>query len=211
MKPLTTPPKRDGLSATDLWTTRVLLVLAPLALLLGTIAPRIEAWATGEPLKVVTHAERIGPPTGETLRAGAAAHWGDTWEYTIPHPTVGQRLADLLAPVTLLALLVVAVVLVWRMLDRVAVGDPFRRDAMRAFTVLGSLLAVGAVCLPMMTMLSRMLVLFPVQETPSLYLRATAQELAMALAGFAGAGLVTALGHAFRRGTALREDSEGLV
>lgn len=190
---------------------RVLMVLAIGGVLAGGVLPRLGAWVTGRPLEVRAIAATEGPPLPEVLREDATVRWADEVIYSLPHPNVVQRLADLLPSVVLLGLLTAGVVVVWRLLDRAVAGDPFERDAMRSFRALSGLLAAGAVSLPGLNALDRVVVVFPLHEVPVVYGRLYLDELGLGCGLLAAAGLVEVLGAVFRHGTGLRAASEGLV
>ncbi|GAB3698696.1 DUF2975 domain-containing protein [Mariniluteicoccus flavus] len=199
----------------DLWITRVATVLlgflALTNLVLGAIVPRVGAWITGAPLVFTSGAEHAGPPVDEALRAGASARWAGEVEYTVTNPTALQRFGDLIAPVVLFVLILVGFAMVWRLLDRVAAGDPFHADAMRTFRGLSLLLGLGAICLPLVAFAGRFFALADSQQLPHVYSHVAPETVAVALTGLAGAGLVEVLGLVFRRGAELRRDTEGLV
>ncbi|GAB3623557.1 hypothetical protein GCM10027418_16400 [Mariniluteicoccus endophyticus] len=199
------------ISNTERNILRVLMILSVAGVLMGGVLPRVVALVTGRPLEVRALAAGEGPPLPEVLREDATVRWADEIIYSLPHPTVLQRLVDLLPSLVLVGLLAAGVVVVWRLLDRAVAGDPFQHDAMRSFHVLAGLLAVGAVSLPGLNALDRVIVVFPLHEVPVIYGRLYLDELGLGCGLLAAAGLVEVLGAVFRHGTRLRADSEGLV
>lgn len=195
----------------DIWMAKGLVLCALAGVFFSGVLTQVIGWLNGQALAVSTWATGPGPRVDEELRHGAVVRWGDRWTYEVPEPTVLQRLGALLAPAVITVLLAVAAVALWRLLDRIASGDPFERDVLTTFRVLSVVVAVGAIAVPLIGFAGRMLVIWPIQEHPYVVDRLDPTELGLMLAGIAFAGFLELLGHVFRRGAELRADTEGLI
>lgn len=202
----TTSTRRDlwSFDGGDRWGLALLLGLIAFATLAVQVLAPLLGWARGAGLPL----DYVGPVQVPALDTAGVAH-GDLGSVgaTLGDPSAGQRLLDLAPGLVLTLVVSVACWIVLGVLRDVASGDTFRPRNVTRLRLLAALVAIG----------------LPV----AWFARASA-DLALLSSldlgdGFSGvvldlpwapvvAGMVIALvAEAFRAGSRLREDVEGLV
>ncbi|MBM6401862.1 DUF2975 domain-containing protein [Phycicoccus sonneratiae] len=203
----TTPRPRKDLWAfdrADRWGLGLLLgLVAAVTTAVAVVAPLVR-WAGGDGLPL----RYVGPLAVPALdRAGVAYDELGAVDATLANPSTAQRLLDLAPGVLATVLVVVGCWLVLGVLRDVGSGDPFRWRNVVRLRALALLVAVGA---------------------PVVWFARSSVDLSLVTSldleeGVAGAlfelpwlpvvtGMVIALvAEAFRAGSRLREDVEGLV
>ncbi|MBT9256619.1 DUF2975 domain-containing protein [Phycicoccus sp. MAQZ13P-2] len=187
----------------DRWGLTALLVLVTAAAALAGVVGPVLGWVAGEPLAVAT----VGPVVVPTLDAVGTRYGDGEYDVLLTGVGVGQRLLDLLPGVALTVLVAVGCLLVQRLMRGVAAGDAFDPRNVSRLRGLALLLALGV---------------------PVVWFARVTTDLALLSGADLGAGgpgalvevpwlpmlggMVLALvAEAFRAGTRLRDDVEGLV
>lgn len=198
-------PERDVLAfdRSDRWGLVGLLLAVSLAACWAWLVSPVVAWAEGEaiPLELTS---RVSVPE---LDAAGLRHGLATYDVLLDDPTPGQRLLAL-APGILHLVIVVAVCwLVWGLLRSVGAGDPFQPRNVTRLRLVAALLVLGtavAFFLEMSTRGALTATLGTVDLEPAVFLGLPWMPMV--------AGMVVALlAEAFRTGSRLRDDVEGLI
>lgn len=187
----------------DRWGLAALLGLAVVSAVVAWVVGPLVMWARGEalPVQVVTE---VSVPA---LDASGLTHGDATYDVFIEGATAGQRLLAILPGLLWVALVLGGCVLVLRLMRTVASGDPFNSSNVRRLRVLAGGLILGA---PIVVVVDSMVrgVLASQVDLGSLALGVLIVPPWLAMIG----GMVVALlAEAFKAGSRLREDVEGLV
>ncbi len=187
----------------DRWGLTALLALVAVgAALAGVVGPVLD-WVAGRPVAVGT----VGPVVVPALDAVGTRYGDGEYDVLLTGVGVGQRLLDLLPGVALTGLVVLGCVLVQRLMRGVAAGDAFDPRNVARLRGLALLLALGA---------------------PVVWFARVTCDLALLSGADLGAGgpgvlvelpwlpmlvgmVLALIAEAFRAGTRLRDDVEGLV
>ena len=198
-------PRRDVLAFDrfDRWGLVVLLGAVALGSILAGVVEPVADWVTGAPLTPIVETAVTVPP----LESAGIGYGEASYAVDAVDPSVGQRLLALL-PGTLAALLVVlscwCIVLLLR---TVAAGDPFDPLNVTRLRVVAGALVLGAPVVYFLQVVSDGLVLGGLDLgdlDPSYTLEIPWVPL---LAGM----VVAMLAEAFKAGSRLRDDVDGLV
>ncbi len=207
---MTTPdagrtPRRDWLTfdRSDRWGLAGLLLLAALAALVGWVVGPLVDWAEGRALPLEVFSEVSVP----ALDATGVSHGLGSYDVYLEDPTAGQRLLSLLPGLLWLGLVVTGCLLVFRVMRSIAAGDPFEPANVRRLRILAGVLVLGAP-VAFFTELSIQGGLIGQVDLGALAPGFTFSPPWLAMIG----GMVVALlAEAFKAGSRLREDVEGLV
>lgn len=202
--PKTTEPK-DWL-AFDKWDQlglRITLWAIPLASIAGFVGIPLLRWARGESLPV-PFVSRVRVPE---LDARGVEHSAADYLIQVEDPSIGQRLLDLLPGLLLAALVVVGAVAIRRIARAIGDGDPFAPGQVGRLRLVAGLLMIGAPVVGVVDLFSRGAILagtdlggLPPATTLSFPALPVLVGLCLAL-----------IAEAFKVGTRLREDVDGLV
>ena len=198
-------PRRDlwRFGRSDRWGLGLLLGLVAAATLLYQVVRPLAAWVGGDGVDVATIGDVVVPP----LDAVGTAYGQGAYTVTVSDPSVGQRLADLLPGVLLTGLVAVGCWLVLAVMRDIAAGDAFRPRNVTRLRVLAVLVAVGI---------------------PTVWFVQVPVALALLTSADLGTGgpgvlvdvpwlpvlvgsVVALFAEAFKAGSTLRDDVEGLV
>ncbi len=198
-------PRRDRLAfaRSDRWGLTVLLGLVALGTATAQLVAPLLDWAHGDPI-AVPYVSAVNVPA---LDATGVAHGEGTYDVAVPDPGVAVRLADLAPGVLLTVLVAGGCWLVLRLMRDVAAGDPFRRANVTRLRILAVLVAVG---LPTVWF-TRAPVDLALLGTLDLGSGGPAVVVDVPWAPVVVGTVVALVAEAFRAGTRLRDDVEGLV
>jgi len=199
------PPPRDLLAFDrfDRWGLVVLLGAVALGAILAGVVEPLADWATGAPLTPEVVSEVTVPP----LDAAGVGYGPATYGVDLVDPIAGQRLLDLVPGVLGAVLVVLACWCIVLLLRTVAAGDPFAPVNVVRLRVVAAVLVLGV---PVVDVLESLVgtVLLDGLDFGSLALPFMLDIPWVPML----AGLVVAmLAEAFKTGSRLRDDVDGLV
>lgn len=183
---------------------RILLGAVVLFSLLAWLGRPLTGWVRGTALPIGYEGAVTVPAlqgTGIEVTAGG-------YTLLLPHPSVAQRLVEMLPGLVALAVVVTAVVLVERVVRDVAAGEPFTQRNVTRLTRLALLLVGGWLVAAVLRGAGDFVVLMLDDDLGDLDPQGVVPfDLWPLVVGL----LVGVLARAFAAGTRLREDVEGLV
>lgn len=199
------PPRRDLLAFDrfDRWGLVFLLGAVALWTVLAWVVEPLAGWATGAPLTP----ELVSSVTVPPLDAAGVGYGPATYAVDLVDPSAGQRLLDLAPGVLGAALVVLACWCIVLLLRTVAAGDPFDPVNVTRLRVVAAVLLLGV---PVVGVLQDAAdgVLLADLDLGALELPFAFEIPWVPLL----AGLVVAmLAEAFKAGSRLRDDVDGLV
>lgn len=198
-------PSRDlwRFDRSDRWGLTALLGLVVAGAVVAEVVGPVVGWATGDPVSVAT----VGPVVVPALDAAGTSYTGGEYAVQVTDVAGWQRLLDLVPGLLLTAVVAVGCWLVWRVMRDVAAGDAFHPRNVTRLRGLAVLVAVGV---------------------PTVWFARISIDLALLSSADLGSGgpgvlleipwlpvlvgsVLALLAEAFRAGSRLREDVEGLV
>ena len=195
--PTPTPrPRRDwfAFDRSDRWGMGILLGLVVVITVATSIVLLILRWVDGD--VTVPELDAVG------TSYGAAAY-----DVILADPTVAQRLLDLAPGLLAVALLVTGSLLIVAVMRTIAAGDPFVAANVRRMRQLAALLLVG----PFFAFFLSMSVHGALLGDVDLGGLALSAVLDIPWAWFVAGMVVALLAEAFKAGSRLRDDVDGLV
>ncbi|MEZ5094834.1 MAG: DUF2975 domain-containing protein [Nocardioides sp.] len=187
----------------DRWGLAGLLGLISVGAVAAYVVAPLARWASGSGLRVPFFSEVDVPALeGTGLRHGL----GD-YHVVIPDPTAGQRLLDLLPGLGWLALALACCWLVLRVMGDIGRGDPFQPGNVRRLRLLAALLVLGW---PVVASLEAMTAFAILAELDLEGVGPRAAFTFPLLPMLVGV-VVALLAEAFKAGSRLRDDVDGLV
>ena len=198
-------PRRDVLAFDrfDRWGLVVLLGAVALGAILAGVVEPVADWVTGAPLTPLAESAVIVPP----LEAAGVGYGQATYAVDAADPSAGQRLLALLPGLLLAVLVVLACWCIVLLLRTVASGDPFDPLNVTRLRVVAGALVLGAPVAYVLQVFSDAMVLGGLDVT-GLDTTFTLEIPWLPML----AGLVVAmLAEAFKTGSRLRDDVDGLV
>ena len=198
-------PRRDLLAfdRSDYWGLGGLLVLVSVAALGAWLVGPLLAWAAGDAIPL----ELMSPVAVLELDAAGIRHGLATYDVRIDDPTTGQRLLGLAPGILYVAIVVAVCWLVWRLMRSIASGDPFHPSNVTRLRLVAGLLIVGTAVAFFVEMATRG-ALTGILDTGDLD---PAFSLSLPWLAMVTGMVVALLAEAFRAGSRLRDDVEGLV
>ncbi len=198
-------PGRDPLAFDrfDRWGLAVLLGAVALGAILAGVVEPLAAWASGTPLTPQVESAVTVPP----LDAVGIGYGPASYAIDAADPSSGQRLLDLLPGILMAGLVMLSCWCVVLVLRTVASGDPFDPLNVTRLRVVAGSLVVGAPVAYFLRMVGDAMVLTGL-DVPGLDTTFTLDIPWVPMV----AGLVVAmLAEAFKAGSRLRDDVDGLV
>lgn len=195
------------LTRSDYLGARVLLGALTLGVPL-TWAAAVHPWLTGHPLTQTVSLDGSAPVTDRVTTPGVTAEWSGSAQLTFADATTGQWLAHLAPGLLLGVAMLLVLVPLWRLIGAVQRQEGFRGRAVVELRVVA------------LTVMLAPWVLLLVDGLSEGYLlaQAFADELTVwvpvsgaTIAVSAGGLVIAVVAEAFRRGTSLERDVEGLV
>ncbi|MGG5257835.1 DUF2975 domain-containing protein [Phycicoccus avicenniae] len=187
----------------DRWGLTALLGLAAVVTVLGGVVGPVRDWVAGAPVRVEAHA----PVSVPRLDAAGVQHGLATFDIEVPAVGGGLRLLSLLPGVLVALLVVVGGWLVLRIMRTVAAGEPFAAVNVTRMRALAMVLVLGSAVVFFLELSVRGALLGSAELgglEPGVVLDVPWLPML--------SGLVLAmLAEAFRTGSRLRDDVEGLV
>lgn len=198
-------PRKDLLAfdRSDRWGLTALLGLVMIVALGAWVVGPLVGWAGGGTLPV----ELLSPVTVPELDVAGLSHGLATYDVAVVDPGAGQRLLAMVPGLLWLALVATACWVVLGLMRSIAGGEPFATANVRRLRVLAAVLVLGVPVGFFLDMAVRGALLAQL-------------DLGGLSAGFSldfpwlatvGGMVVALLAEAFRAGSRLREDVEGLV
>jgi len=199
-----TPAKKDPLTfdRSDRWGLAILLAVVAVATIAIQVVQPVLQWVAGEPRPIELVTEVSVPDVDLPIVDGAGLV-----EVLLPAPSAGLRLLDLLAGVLVAAMVVIGCWLILRLMRTVAAGDPFHPANVRRLRIIGGFLVLGV---PIVYFLESAVSGSMLAQAPldgvmaSVWLDVPWQECVSGM-------VVALLAEAFKGGSRLRDDVEGLV
>ncbi|MDO5682286.1 MAG: DUF2975 domain-containing protein [Propionibacteriaceae bacterium] len=202
--PTASAPNRKFVSRGDFLAARIVVALATVALVIGSL---IAMWPSG-PLHLTSSIVEEGPaynPPG--LIADATARYASEVEWTLAQPTFGQRaLAAVPSLVLLVGGLIIAVCL-WRLIGAARSGEPFTRRTLRDAQVMAVVMVGLAAAWPFLGPLVHFMLITDIQSMPSVLFTLSGVDFLPIVVAL----LLVVLTEVYARGLALREDVDGLI
>lgn len=198
------PRSRFAVTRGDFHTARTLVIVATLALVIGTAA---RLWPTG-PLIFRGQALGQGPahaPAG--LAPGVTARFTPEIEWSFHDPSTGQRLLAAIPALWLLACGLGIAWSVWQLLNAAGRGEPFTRTTLRCARWLAGLVLALAVVHPFLVMGTHFVLIVQVQAHPQVLFFFEGRDFLPVVVGL----LLVVLTEVYARGLQLRDDVDGLV
>lgn len=187
----------------DRWALTAILGLTSVGAFAVNLARPLVGWAQGGDLRVPFVSDiAVSVLDGTELRHGPGSY-----DAIIPDPTATQRVLDLLPGLGWLALIVAGCWILLKVMDDVGKGDPFQPRNVRRLRVLAALIIAGWPLMAIFqdvaaSLIIRSLDLGDPGLEPSFHLQFVPLFV----------GLVVALlAEAFKTGSRLRDDTDGLV
>lgn len=204
----TTPPqkpRRDWFTfdRSDRWGLGVLLAVVVLLTSIINIVVPIQRWVAGDGIPVPFLSEVTVPE----LDAVGTPYGVAAYDVTLTEPTVLQRLLDLVPGAILVVLLAVGCWLIIAIMRTIAAGEPFADVNVRRLRVLAMLLLVG----PFFTFFAATSAQGALLGDVDVAGLAYAMSLDIPWVWFVAGMVVALLAEAFKSGSQLRDDVDGLV
>ena len=197
--------RRDWLAfdRTDRVGPAALVVLVVLGAVGTWVLAPLAGWTSGDALRVPFFSEVEVPGLDGT----GLGHRDAGYDLVVPDPTSGQRLLDLLPGLGYVVIVALAGYLVLRVMGDIGRGDPFRPANVRRLRMLAALLAFGWPVVFFAEMTCRFTILTGL-DLGDLGPRAViALPLPIMLVGV----VIALVAEAFKAGSRLRDDVDGLV
>lgn len=198
-------PRRDwfAFDRSDRWGLGILLALVVVLTSVASIVVPIQRWVAGDGIPVPFMSEvSVAALDGVGTTYGSAEY-----EVTLADPTTLHRLLDLVPGVLVVLLLAVGSWLIIAVMRTIAAGDPFSDDNVRRLRVLSGMLLVG----PAITFFVSTSIHGALLGDVNLGGLPYAMYLDFPWVGFIAGLLLALLAEAFKAGSRLRDDVEGLV
>ncbi len=196
-------PDRLAFDRTDRVGLAVTLGLIALATTVVTLVRPLIAWAQGEQLTVPYVSPITVPPLDAVNTTYSAGHY----DVIVSDPTTAQRLFDMIPGLITLPLVLAGCWLVLRLMQDIGRGEAFRTRNVIRLRLLAAILAIG---LPVVFFadLSFTGALLSGVELGTL---PPAAWIELPWAAFVAGMCLALLAEAFKAGSQLREDVEGLI
>jgi Protein of unknown function (DUF2975) len=187
----------------DRWGLAILLALVVLLTSLASIVVPILRWVDGDGIPLPF----LSDVTVPELDAVGTSYGAAAYDVTLADPTVGQRLLDLAPGVLSVGLIATGCVVIIAVMRTIAAGDPFVASNVRRMRQLAALLLVGPFFTFFLSMSAHGALLGDV-DLGSLPLSA---HLDIPWAWFIAGMVMALIAEAFKAGSRLRDDVDGLV
>ena len=198
-------PRRDwfAFDRSDRWGLGILLgLVVVLTSFAGVVVP-IQRWGAGDGIPLPF----LSDVTVPELDAVGTSYGAAAYDVTLADPTVAQRLLDLAPGLLTVALLATGSLLIVAVMRTIAAGDPFVARNVRRLRQLAAVLLVGPFFTFFLSMSAHGALLGDV-DLGGLPLSA---HLDIPWAWFIAGLVVALLAEAFKTGSRLRDDVDGLV
>jgi hypothetical protein len=195
-----------GFDRTDRWGLGILLaVVVAVTVFLEVVAPVVR-WLAGEahPLEVVTKVSAPGIPLP------LADDGAGLVEVLVPDPPAFLRLLDLVPGLLVSAMLLTGCWLLLRLMRTIAAGDPFHPANVRRLRLVAGFLVLGMPVVYVVDMAASGALLGRA-DAGGAWTDVTAAWLDVPWAAAVSGMVVALLAEAFKAGSRLRDDVEGLV
>jgi len=204
----TTPtpkPRRDwfAFDRSDRWGMGILLGLVVVITVATSIVLPILRWADGDGIPL----SFLSDVTVPELDAVGTSYGVAAYDVTLADPTVAQRLLDLAPGVLIVGLMTAGSLLIVAVMRTIAAGDPFVAANVRRMRQLAAVLLVG----PFFTLFLSMSVHGALLSDVDLGGLGLSVVLDIPWPWFIAGMVVALLAEAFKAGSRLRDDVEGLV
>ncbi|GAA4402724.1 hypothetical protein GCM10023153_32070 [Ornithinibacter aureus] len=204
--PTPTPrPRRDwfAFDRSDRWGMGILLGLVVVITVATSIVLPILRWADGDGIPLPF----LSGVTVPELDAVGTSYGVAAYDVTLADPTVAQRLLDLAPGLLIVGLMTAGSLLIVAVMRTIAAGDPFVAANVRRMRQLAAVLLVG----PFFTLFLSMSVHGALLSDVDLGGLALLAVLDIPWAYLVAGMVVALLAEAFKAGSRLRDDVEGLV
>ncbi|MBK6873226.1 MAG: DUF2975 domain-containing protein [Kineosporiaceae bacterium] len=198
-----TPKDRLAFDRWDRLGLAALLALVALAAIARSVVQPLAAWARGQELTVPYVSSITVPP----LDAVGTRYGEGRYDLRLDDPTTTQRLIDLAPGLLLLVLILTACWLVFRLMRDIGRGEPFAPRNVARLRLLAAVLALGV---PVEFVARGMSTMAMLSNADLGSLNPAGQVELPWLSVLAGMCLAL-LAEAFKAGSRLRDDVEGLV
>lgn len=192
----------------DLLIVQVLVVVIGVVVAGLHLGSRLLSWISDEPLTWTSAAGRAGPVVaGRETDPGVSVHYADQAVWSQEHASAGRWLLALLPEILQAVVIVAAAVLLWKVIAKVRLGDPFDRHTVGLVGGLAGLVLGSVVIIPVVDWAVAALLTMSSQLVPSYEFSIPAGALSALLPACA----VLVLSYAWRAGNRLRTDADGLI
>lgn len=198
-------PRRDWLAfdRSDRWGLGILLGLIVVVTAASSVVLPILRWADGDGIPLPF----LSDVTVPELDAVGTSYGVAAYDVTLADPTTGQRLLEFLPGLLTVGLMTAGSLLIVAVMRTIAAGDPFVAANVRRMRNLAALLLVG----PFFTSFLSMSVHGALLGDVDLGDLPLSAALDIPWAWFVAGLFVALLAEAFKAGSRLRDDVEGLV
>ena len=205
----TNGPKKDRLefSRVDYLIFRIILVVTMVASGgVGLVTP-LYAWAADRPINA-TFARNIDAVAGH-LPTGVSAQNPVEIAVAVNDPSAAERVVDALPNLLIAAIIIIVSWFVLRLLDDLRRGKPFSASNFRRVRKVAALVGIGAIVVSFFDSVSNAQLL--INRVPANPDMEVVFSMSVPIAWLAAMLLLLVVAEAFRRGTELQDDVEGLV
>lgn len=201
----TPKPRRDwfAFDRSDRWGMGILLALVVINTAATSIVIPVRRWLAGDGIPLPF----LSDVTVPELDAVGTSYGVAAYDVTLADPTVAQRLLDLAPGVLIVGLMATGSLLIVAVMRTIAAGDPFVAANVRRMRQLAALLLVG----PFFTFFLSMSAHGALLGDVDLGGLALSAVLDIPWAWLVAGMVVALLAEAFKAGSRLRDDVEGLV
>lgn len=199
-----TRPERDPMrfDRSDRWALTALLATWVLVTVYTGIVEPISRWVDGDAVPV----EVLGPVEVPALDAAGVGYGDGLFPVSVPVEGAGLRLAELLPGVIATGLVLAGVWVALRLMRTIAAGDPFAPANVTRLRVLAGLLVIGTAVLFFADLSVRGALVGTLGEAAP-----EGAQLSVPWQAILAGMVVALLAEAFKAGSRLRDDVEGLV
>lgn len=171
------------------------------------LAPSALAWATGDPLTVVSQANEVGPAAQLNPVPGVTVTYGSEVVWSLSQAKPWQWLVSMIPNVLTVIALVVGAAVVLDAVNNARLGRPFDRRTVRDIRVLGFTVTGYAIIVPIASVTVGFVLVVGSNQDLAINLLVDPMPVVIFVVGL----LLVLLGDVLRRGARLQDDVDGLV
>ena len=171
------------------------------------LAPSVVAWATGDPLTIVSQADQVGPAAPLNPVPGVSVTYGQEVVWSLSQAKPWQWLVSMLPSLLTAIALVVGAAAVLHAVNNVRLGRPFDRSTVRDIRALGLAVTGYSIIVPIVSVTVGFVLVGGSNENLAITMLVDPTPVVIFVIGL----LLILLGDVLRRGARLADDVDGLV